>query len=397
MNKIHRDFHYFGLAGIMPIMRHINSYKRIICLAVLFFSMNGNATFVNPDHYPNIRSGTLPVRDVFLFIKNSYVKKNVYGEHTYWMRYYEGNRRKDEKNGILYTCRGGFLDVAHVRNAIDWVGYIAANVYPYLLKDIETYTHRGEEPTLYTLNFQYPDEYRQLSYEQKARVAKKLSIVVAQQIAYHSLVWHEIVSWSGYIHALYTEKPSGFSFEDNYSNLLGIIIGGLAAESRYPFNEAADYHLKYYINMLEPIEKSEAIEVTESLSNKWWNPKYLLVNNKKIIKRHLDYGQFDEFVRPWQVSGVRACNQRPSEMVELMIPKLDFIEGIDFGQFMEVVMKSNLGWQDKKISYYFKDDPETINNLIPTQHFPSIVEIIRHDLKIIMDDPFADQSGIYFR
>ena len=64
---------------------------------------------------------------------------------------------------------------------------------------------------------------------------------------------------------------------------------------------------------------------------------------------------------------------------------------------MEVVMKSNLGWQDKKISYYFKDDPETINNLIPTQHFPSIVEIIRHDLKIIMDDPFADQSGIYFR
>jgi len=377
-------------------MRHILSLKKIMCLAAVFISFTVHATFVDIDQYPSIRSGTLPVRDIFLFIKNSYVKKNIYGEHTYWQRFYNGEQRKDEKNGILYTCRGGFLDLAHVRNAIDWVGFIASRLYPHLISNTETYLHKGEEPTLYTLNFQYPKEYLKLSPEQKKSVAKKLSVIIAQQLAYYSLVWHEIVSWSGYIQSLYTERPSGFSFEDNYSNLLGIIIGGLAVNANFPFNEAADYHLKYYINMLEPIEKSEAIEVTESLANQWWSPKYFLTSNKKIIKRHLDYGQFDKVVRPWQVQDVLACRERPRDIVELTIPQLEVIDEINFDRFMDLTLKSNLDWQDKKIKYYFKESPEIINNLIPEQHFAQIVEIIRQDLKKLMQDPWADQSGIYF-
>jgi len=377
-------------------MNMIKNVTRILCVATLLVSLRVDAKFVNLNHYPSIRSGTLPVRDVFLFIKNSYVKKNVYGEHTYWQRFYDGDRRKDEKNGIIYTCRGGFLDLAHIRNAIDWVGYISANIYPHLLNHAKTYQHRGEEPTLYTLNFNYPDEFQQLSEEQQKVIVRQLSVNIAKQIAYYSLVWHEIVTWSGYIHSLYTEKPSGFSFEDNYSNMLGIIIGGLAAESNDPFNEAADYHLKYYLNMLETVEKSEAIELTQSLAKKWWDPKYVLPYNKKIIKRHLDYGQFDNFVRPWQVDNVLACNERPSEMVALPIPQLDYIDDIDFSQFMEVTLKSNLGWQDKKMAYYFKEDPEIINHLRPHLHFPYIVEIVRRDLKHIMNDPMADQSGTNF-
>ena len=377
-------------------MRQTLSLKRIICLAAVFLCFTVKAAFVDPDNYSTIRSGTLPVRDIFLFIKNSYVKKNVYGEHTYWQRFYDGERKKDEKNGILYTCRGGFLDLAHVRNAMDWVGYIASNLYPQLINNTKIYLHKGEEPTLYTLKFNYPKEYLELSPEQKKVVARKLSVIIAQQIAYYSLVWHEIVSWSGYIQSLYSERPSGFSFEDNYSNLLGIIIGGLAVNANFPFNEAADYHLKYYLNMLEPIEKHEAIEVTESLANKWWSTKYFLTSNKKILKRHLDYGQFDNIVKPWQVPNVLACNEKPSDRVELTIPQLEVIDEINFDRFMDLTIKSNLDWQDKKITYYFKEYPEIINHLIPEQHFPQIIEIIRDDLKIIMNDPLADQSGINF-
>ena len=34
----------------------------------------------------------------------------------------------DEENGLVYTCRGGFVDIAHVRDYVDWTLFIGAQI-----------------------------------------------------------------------------------------------------------------------------------------------------------------------------------------------------------------------------------------------------------------------------
>ena len=45
--------------------------------------------------------------------------------------------------------------------------------------------------------------------------------------------WHEMVTWFGYKSTGFiTEEPSAFSWEDIYSNLIGIRIGAQAVEDK---------------------------------------------------------------------------------------------------------------------------------------------------------------------
>lgn len=38
----------------------------------------------------------------------------------------------NEHNGVLYTRRGGFIDMAHVRDSADMTAYIFSHLYPRL-------------------------------------------------------------------------------------------------------------------------------------------------------------------------------------------------------------------------------------------------------------------------
>ncbi|MFC1765377.1 DUF4056 domain-containing protein, partial [Planctomycetota bacterium] len=72
-----------------------------------------------------------------------FIDVNDLGKHGY-------ATQRGEGNGIVYTCRGGHIDIAHVRANADWVRYVAERVFAYIRHGetsfrFETYI----EPSLY--------------------------------------------------------------------------------------------------------------------------------------------------------------------------------------------------------------------------------------------------------
>ena len=49
------------------------------------------------------------------------------GSHDYYWPFFE-------KNGIAYTCRGGHIDVVHLRIGVDWTAYLTAESYKHLMR-----------------------------------------------------------------------------------------------------------------------------------------------------------------------------------------------------------------------------------------------------------------------
>src|SRR5512143_2920690 len=73
------------------------------------------------DGPPRIRFGTYPSANIGTFFKGPNL-----GAHGY-------SFTLAEKDGVAYTCRGGTIDVIHVRIAADWTAYLAAVTYRHLM------------------------------------------------------------------------------------------------------------------------------------------------------------------------------------------------------------------------------------------------------------------------
>ena len=54
-----------------------------------------------------------------LFPITDFIDPDNFGEHSF------GKPDIKEKNGSLYTCKGGFMDFSHIRVAADWTVYLA--------------------------------------------------------------------------------------------------------------------------------------------------------------------------------------------------------------------------------------------------------------------------------
>ncbi len=182
---------------------------------------------------------------------------------------------ESEGNGIIYTRKGGFIDVAHLRDQSDWTAYLYSVIK----------SHRG-----------IPNHEVRLGYEGGT---KKLTLNIpndlsennmknlAGRIAYDLSVWHEIASWYGLSSVPFlTERFSSFSLEDNYSNLLGVTLGIEALKSDLPFDDAMTKLLSDKLVELERVDSlSQTHDAMEKVMNKWWTRYYSFPQNFVTLKR----------------------------------------------------------------------------------------------------------------
>jgi hypothetical protein len=69
-----------------------------------------------------------------LFSLSNIISLDQVGPHTYDAEPFStsGSSKKDafmeENNALLYTCRGGFIDIAHVRDNADWTLFLSATI-----------------------------------------------------------------------------------------------------------------------------------------------------------------------------------------------------------------------------------------------------------------------------
>lgn len=282
-----------------------------------------------------------------------------------------------EKNGIVYTCKAGQIDTTHLRKSADWTAYLASKTFKKIIKNKTEYSFKGKEPTIYYVKLNYPDNWQNLSGEEKEKIACDASIKLAQYLAYTITTWHEILTWFGYKSTgLYSEAPSAFSWEDSFSNLLGTHLADTALNnSKLSFNQAMSLAIFRELKKLEIQPRSIAILASEKVRGSWFTGHIPLT--VKIKARNLDIGLDDGLVTPWLVPSLDCCCD--SKPQPYPAPTLDSISKYGFSAKVEIKPTS---WETNKIlNIVYPNKKQRKSRIEPALHFAAIMDYIKKDAK----------------
>ncbi|MBX6969576.1 DUF4056 domain-containing protein [Providencia rettgeri] len=196
----------------------------------------------------------------------------------------------NEKIGLLYTDKGGFIDISHVRDTADYTFYLFSQIYPRL----------GQE---WTLSLSEELASRQIHFSPftpppSAHQRYTLSAYLAAKLAFQLAVWHEIAQWYGYQSVPgFSEGSSAFSPEDLYSNLLGarlamtVILQG-RANSLPVFSQSIENILPLALHQLGASNRAETSKMFDNIDGLWWN-SYRRVPEKFLVLTR-DYNTSDD-------------------------------------------------------------------------------------------------------
>ena len=90
----------------------------------------------------------------------------------------------NETNGMLYTCKGGFIDVGHVRESADRTEYLIKIAYQNLVRGNKIFSFQIVEPSKYWVTLLYPENWDNYSVQEKRAIANEVSISLGQYLAH---------------------------------------------------------------------------------------------------------------------------------------------------------------------------------------------------------------------
>jgi hypothetical protein len=274
----------------------------------------------------------------------------------------------EEKLGMVYTCKGGFIDLGHLREAADRTQYASQIVYNTLIRSRTNCTYRIIEPAWYSLTISYPKLWSSFSWQQKKAVARKVSIQYGQYLAHTSLIWHEIISWYGFASSgVFSENISAFSWEDPYSDLLGTRLAVMALNAPNESYEDAMTRLIYEtLRGLDVQPAATARQAEQLVQGKWFGGGYYFFVEMK--KRNFDVGLDDGFVTPWLVPGI--CPDSVPQ--DCPASDLSVLEKYGFKMRLQI---EPVELEKGKIYKAIGLNPSEF--IRPSIHFPEIIEQIR--------------------
>ena len=277
---------------------------------------------------------------------NKIVNTTTLGNHQYL-------NGKTENNGIIYTEKAGFIDIAHVRDQADWTAYLY-NKLIHLPKDTLHRIDLGKELGNKVLSITIPSNLSQNDI-----------LNIAGNIAYDLSTWHEIASWFGATQApILNERFSSFSFEDNFSNALGIYLGKQAIQSPNAYNLAMDSLLLTYLKDANAAFDDESTEdAMLSLAHNYWNPQKSVPNKKLLIERNFNASKT-----------ITPIVFNTASVPSIVLPETTS-NNIPFQSIYTLSFKTGYRFPLKKVF------PDKINRLISTKDFPSVITYIKNDIE----------------
>jgi hypothetical protein len=242
---------------------------------------------------PRLRIGTLPIPNLTRLIRLPFAHPHRLGRHHYRSLFGLG-----EATGILYTEHGGFIDLAHVRNSADWAAAVAARVEAAIENGERTVQFRTLGPSVYIIHLD-------IQSDMTPENIRDLSIRTGQYASFIACLWHETITWYGYkIVPVISERPSAFSYEELYSDALGVQLAGLALrDDGRDFNAAMTAYLQSEILRLKAVPKRQARRIGKQVDGRWWSSRTVWPLNRKVRKRNVDAGEDDGMITPWLASG----------------------------------------------------------------------------------------------
>jgi len=313
---------------------------------------------------PRIRVGYLPTPTLGTVFSGP----EQLGDHGY-------RPNLSERNGLVYTCKAGPIDIGHARKASDWTVFLAAKVYQQIMKgNKDEFSYRLYEPSRYFVRISYPDNWDDMPEPERQRVAYEVSVGVGRYLAFVGVTWHEIITWFGFkSKGFEPEHPSAFTWEETFSNLFGTHVAMLAlADDRHTFNEAMTLAFDNELRKLDAQPARVSKRASESVRGPWFTGDYFFITMKK---RNLDLGLDDGYVTPTLIPGVSECEG--VEPQPFPVPNLDFVSEYGFEVKFEIEPRI---WEGKAIlEVACSDGAPRTNRVEPVIHLAPIMNYIRQD------------------
>lgn len=243
--------------------------------------------------FGNIQKVSIKGLPIPLIRLNNVVDISTIGPHKFDSGIYHYTASKEsphnnyggENNGLIYTLKGGFIDLAHVRDTADDTVALHFQIFKYLgsAHRIELPTELGDRHiTLKEVNIDY------LTIQDRW----ELSATLAARLAYFKAEGHEIAQWHGFNSFTYwPEELSAYSVEDLYSNMLGaklsydlIVQKKMLSERDYNRNMTLWIHQA--LIELEAVDSQTTSQLLELVDGHWWDSTVAIPNKFLLLKRH---------------------------------------------------------------------------------------------------------------
>jgi hypothetical protein len=235
---------------------------------------------------------------------------------------------KEEGNGILYTSKGGFIDLGHLREWADWTAFLYLHIKDSLVS-INAFKSLGIE-----------GGKRLLALSNTSELIENDRLLLAGRIAFELSHWHEILGINLAIKAILSE----LTFDKAMTQLLN--------------KELMD------LGVVPSIE--ETYEALDQVENIWWSNEFSVPNKKIMLKRsYLE----SSCVEPWLIP----LGSDTIQVAELEAPTCT-VDGIDFSQYFTLNIKAN-----RKIPIR-KALPDHRGKTISQLDFDLLIQYIRVDL-----------------
>lgn len=334
-------------------------------------------------HTPRTRYGTYPTATLGV----PFLGEDL-GTHSY-------NWNPFEKNGIVYTCHAGHIDIIHVRIAADWTAYLTSTSYRHLMRGDTRFSHRfGVDRSRHHVQVSYPEGWDSLPPVERSTVAHKVALAMGPYFTFTMLTWHEVLTWHGYkCTGLPVEYDSAFSWEDSLSNLLGTVIGTRAIQdAEHPYNRAVEIAIDDELGKLGIQPARVARRASHSVKGDWFTGDTVLFVDMK--KRNFDIGLGDGYVTPTIVPDVAECPD--AEPISYPVPRLDVPARYGFSISVEIEPRE---WEKDKILRIVHGDAGD-NRINPELHLARIMDHIRQQAAArygpeYMPEEHVDQHYVY--
>ena len=265
---------------------------------------------------------------------------------------------KSEGNGIIYTRRGGFIDMGHLRDQADWTAYLHALIRKNRTSGAVQFK-LGNEGGTKSLHINIPSTFSAAD-----------EIVLAGKIAYDLSVWHEIATYFGASTVpMVPERYSSFSVEDAYSNLLGVRLGMQALSSDLPYEEAMSLLIAEALENLAAVDTEiETYAAMEDVHNLWWTRDKRLPSRRVLLVHQVNV--YDTAM-PWLVPGWGDDVLTP-ELLE--VPNYTSTKEL-LTDFYQLNFRLNLKFPFRKMY------PNRTRRFITQADFNNILDFIAEDMK----------------
>jgi hypothetical protein len=242
---------------------------------------------------PRYRLGSLPFPGPFTLYAAA---TGDLGGHHYGDQPREGAAREVGR-GTLYTCHAGFVDVAHLRESIDWTRHVYERVLAAFAERAPRLVFEGPDDTHYELGFDYPPQWAALSRDEQRRAA----IRIAQRSSLLIMTWHEVLTGSGYkTTGVVSERRSAFTYDDMSAHVIGVGVAGQALADTDAFDRAVTHALATRLAALGMVDHACLDQALELVEGTWWHGRFAL-------RLQRETGRFAGQLEPFVIEDLACC------------------------------------------------------------------------------------------